>query len=144
MNHRFTCSLAVALISLLGTALDTRAELCSLEVLSREPFADSISFGDTGPYEKIVAVARFAVDPAHKRNQVIVDLPLAPRDADGKVEFEADVCILVPKDSRKGNGALFYDVNNRGNKLALGFFNRAPGSNDPKTKADVGDAGRSR
>src|SRR5262249_50871580 len=63
----------------------------------------------------------------------------APRNAQGKVEFEADVFILAPKDLRKGNGALFYDVNNRGNKLALRFFNRAPGGNDPGKLADAGD-----
>jgi hypothetical protein len=139
MNHRWPWPLLVAPALLLGVAADARAELRSLEVLSREPFADGMSFGETGPYEKIVAVAHFAVDPSHKRNQVIVDLPLAPRNADGRVEFEADVCILTPKDPARGNGAILYDVNNRGNKLALGFFNRAPGGNDPKTKADAGD-----
>jgi hypothetical protein len=137
MSPRLPWSLAVALVLLLGR--DARAELRSLEVLSREPVAEGMSFGDAGPYEKVVAVAHFAVDPSHKRNQDIVDLSLAPRDADGKVPFEADVCILMPKDPAKGNGAILYDVNNRGNKLALGMFNRAPGSNDPRTKADAGD-----
>src|SRR5262249_47105439 len=50
-----------------------------------------------------------------------------------------DVFLLAPKDPSKGNGAIFYDVNNRGNKLALGFFNRAPGSNDPTSERDAGD-----
>src|SRR5205085_5474415 len=63
----------------------------------------------------------------------------APRNAAGKVEFEADVFILTPKDPGKGNGAIFYDVNNRGNKLALRFFNYGPGTNDPKREADAGD-----
>src|SRR5262249_33232593 len=67
------------------------------------------------------------------------DLALAPRNARGKVEFSADVFILMPKKAGKGNGALLYDVNNRGNKLALGFFNNAPGSNSPKSAVDAGD-----
>jgi hypothetical protein len=134
MRHRLPL-----LVLLLATA-DARAELRSLEILSREPFAGGMAFGDTGPYEKIVAVARFAVDPNHSRNKVIVDLDRAPSNREGKVEFEADVCILMPKDPAKGNGALLYDVNNRGNKLALGFFNRAVNTNDPKTKEDAGDA----
>jgi hypothetical protein len=113
--------------------------VCSLEILSREPFAGGMAFGQTGPYEIIVAVAHFGVEPEHKRNSPIVDLALAPRSAEGKVEFHADVCILMPKDLAKGNGALLYDVNNRGNKLALGFFNRAANSNDPKTPAAAGD-----
>src|SRR5205807_70319 len=64
---------------------------------------------------------------------------LAPRNKEGKVEFEADVFLLAPKDLGKGNRALLYDVNNRGNKLALGMFNSAPGGNDPTTLADAGN-----
>jgi hypothetical protein len=128
---------ALALLFLPAGA--ARAELVKLDVLHREPFAGGKPFGDTGPYERIVAVARFAVDPNHARNRLIVDLDKAPRNAQGKVEFEADVFILAPKDPAKGNGAIFYDVNNRGNKLALRFFNRAPGTNDPSRAADAGD-----
>jgi hypothetical protein len=55
------------------------------------------------------------------------------------VEFAADVFLLRPVDLTRGNGALLYDVNNRGNKLALGMFNSAPGSNDPATLAHAGN-----
>src|SRR5262249_23851042 len=115
-----------ALLALLVLSLaeaPARAELKSLEVRRRVPFAGGAAFGDTGPYEKLVGVAHFAVDPKHPRNRDIVDLQLAPRNAEGKVEFDADFFILVPKDLSKGNRALLYDVNNRGNKLALGMFN---------------------
>ena len=84
------------------------------------------SFGNVGPYEQIIGVARFALDPEAVRNEDIVDLWLAPRNARGKVEFATDFCILAPKDPAKGNGAIFYDVNNRGRKLAVDFFNRSP------------------
>ncbi|MCI0683208.1 MAG: hypothetical protein L0Y71_13990 [Gemmataceae bacterium] len=115
--------ICIALVGLMTVAAPTRAELVDFKILHREPYADGKSFGDVGPYEKIVGIARFAVDPKHPRNKVIVDLDLAPANKDGKVEFESDVYILAPKDVSKGNGALFYDVNNRGNKLALGMFN---------------------
>jgi hypothetical protein len=127
--------LTFALLLLPSTA---RAELIALDVQRREPFAGGASFGDVGPYEKIVGVARFAVDPNHPRNKDIVDLDLAPRNTAGKVEFEADFYILAPKDPAKGNGAIFYDVNNRGNKVALGMFNGA-GGNDPTTAGDAGN-----
>jgi poly(3-hydroxybutyrate) depolymerase len=124
---------------LLLTPVTLRAEVVSLEIHHREPFAGGMSFGDTGPYEKIVGVAHFAVDPNHARNRIIVDLDKAPRNGQGKVEFAADVFILAPKDLAKGNKAIFYDVNNRGNKLALRFFNTAVGGNEPTAKTDVGD-----
>src|SRR5262249_6897907 len=124
---------AGALVTILLTAAWARtghAALVALEIHRRDPFAGGTSFGQTGPYEKLVGVARFAVDPTHLRNRAIVDLGLAPRNARGQVEFEADIFILAPKDPTRGNGAILYDVNNRGNKLALGFFNNG-GGNDP-------------
>ncbi len=138
MPRRAALSLLPAL-ALLLLAFPARAELVSLDFHTREPFAGGKSFGSAGAYEKLVGVARFAVDPAQVRNRLIVDLALAPRNGRGKVDFSADVCILRPADPAKGNGALLYDVNNRGNKLALGFFNDAPRSNDPSTTAHAGN-----
>lgn len=115
------------------------AELTSLKILRREPFAGGKTFGDVGPYERIIGLAKYEIDPAHARNQGIVDLNLAPRNAAGKVEFEADVDLLAPVDPAKGNGAIFYDVNNRGGKLALRFFNHAKMTNTPTTAEDAGD-----
>jgi hypothetical protein len=128
--------LALAVFLLAGPAV--RAELIALTIHHREPFAAGQAFGETGPYEKIVGVARFAVDPNHARNRAVTDLDHAPRNAQGKVEFEADVFILAPRDPGRGNGAIFYDVNNRGNKVALGFFN-GRGGNDPSTATDAGN-----
>jgi hypothetical protein len=132
-------ALAGAFLACLLATTHLRGEVVALEILHREPFAGGVAFGDTGPYEKIVGIVRFAVDPKHARNQLIVDLDKAPTNAQKKVEFAADVCILMPKDPAKGNRAIFYDVNNRGNKLALRFFNFAPGGNDPSKAADAGD-----
>ena len=114
------------------------AELVRFEITQREPFAGGHSFGEVGPYEKIVGRAYFALDPNLRQNEAVVDLKLAPRNAAGRVEFWADLCILAPADPAKGNGALLYDVNNRGNTLALGMFNYGSGNN-PTTK-EIGRA----
>jgi hypothetical protein len=114
------------------------AEVTSLTILQRQPFAAGKPFGDAGPYEKFVGIAKFAVDPKDKHNSPIVDLENAPTNAKGKVEFEADVVILAPKNLGKGR-TLFYDVNNRGNKLALRMFNYAPGGNDLDKLGSQGD-----
>ena len=128
----------VVFLALLA-ASSARGDVVSLKILKREPFAGGNAFGDVGPYEQIIAVARFAIDPKNARNRGIVDLDLAPRNADGKVEFASDVVILAPTDPSKGNGAIFYDVNNRGNKLALGMFNRPPGGPAPSKENPAGD-----
>jgi hypothetical protein len=104
-------------------AAPARAELGSLDIKQREPYAGGSAFAEVGPYEKLSGIARFAVDPSQPQNGAVVDLRLAPRNADGKVEFEADVVILTPKDLARGNRALLYDVNNRGIRVALEVFN---------------------
>ncbi len=129
----FCCA---ALIQLTGFA---QAEVVELKILKREPFAGGKSFGEVGPYDQITAIARYAIDPKDARNQRIIDLDLAPRNAEGKVEFAADVVILTPKDPAKGNGAIFYDVNNRGRQLALGMFNRPVGGPSPGGNNPAGD-----
>lgn len=116
----------------------SQAAVVRFEVTRREPFANGESFGSTGPYERIIGRVHFAVDPNLRQNAEVVDLSLAPRNSRGEVEFWADLFILAPIDPAKGNGALLYDVNNRGNKLALGSFNSA-GGNDPSTREHAGD-----
>ncbi len=109
------------------------AEVLSFEITERTPFADGQSFGDVGPYERIVGKVFYAIHPHKRQNKPIVDLQHAPTDALSKVHFASDLYILAPKDLSKGNQSLLYDVNNRGNKLALRFFNDAPGGNNPKS-----------
>ena len=72
--------------------------LTRLEVVRREPFEGGRAFGETGPYERIDAVAHYAVDPVRPANARIVDLDRAERDADGKVRFSGDATFLVPVD----------------------------------------------
>jgi hypothetical protein len=115
------------------------AEVTGVSVLSRRVVAGGQSFGYTGAYEKIVARIDFALDPAHPRNKVIADLDLAPRGPDKRVHFSADLYVLQPVDAARGNGALLFEIANRGRKGMLGMFNRAPGANDPTQPADFGD-----
>ncbi|MCI0377048.1 MAG: hypothetical protein L0215_05555 [Gemmataceae bacterium] len=129
--------LALAVSILLPSV--AQAELLSLTIHARERFAKGKEFGAAGAYEKIAGVAKFAVDPKNSHNQKIVDLDLAPRNAKGLVEFQTDVVILAPENVALGNGAIFYDVNNRGNKLALRFFNFGPGGNDLDKPGSEGD-----
>jgi hypothetical protein len=115
------------------------ADFVRFDIAKREPFAEGKSFGNSGAYERIEGRVFYAIDPAAEPNQTIVDLDKAPRNAAGKVEFFADLFILAPAGPRKGNGAILYDVNNRGNKVALRMFHDGGGGNELKSAADVGD-----
>jgi hypothetical protein len=87
--------------------------------LERQAFANGRSFGSGGEYEQLLGTTSFGVDPRHAANACLVDLDLAPRDADGNVAFEADVRILRPRDPARGNRRLVLDVVNRGNPVAI-------------------------
>jgi hypothetical protein len=115
------------------------AEVVRIEILERGPFADGRVFGTSGPYEKLAGRLHYAVDPALPANRGIVDLDLAPRAADGRVHFSGDFMLLKPKDLARGSGGLLYEVNNRGNLLALGLFNDGPWTNDPGSAAEAGN-----
>ncbi len=101
----------------------TSAELTRLEITSREPYQVGQSYGEVGTYELLKGKAFFAVDPSDAANQTVIDLELAQRNDAGLVEFAADIELLVPSDLSRANGAVLYDVNNRGNRVCLGMFN---------------------
>lgn len=107
--------------------------LIRLDTAAR-PFQEGRPFGETGPYEELNGEAEFAVDPSHPLNQVITDLELAPRDADGRVHFSADVRILRPE--QPANGGLFLDVVNRGTSIFTRMLE--PGPMGPQTHVTEG------
>jgi hypothetical protein len=130
----------VAAVGCLLAVSSAFAEVTRVDIQRREDVLNGKSFGNAGPYEKLIGRVSFAVDPKNPHNQIIADLDKAPRNAEGKVEFSSDLYIIKPKDSAKGNGVVFFDIVNRGNKQLLRSFSRGGGAADPSTAADFGDA----
>lgn len=110
-----------------------------LQIDVREPFANGAEFGDSGSYERIAGQVHFAIDPDAPENRDIVDLDRAEAKSDGLVEYSTDFYILRPADLSRGNGALIYDVNNRGNMRLLQFLNDGVHSNRPSTIEHTGN-----
>ena len=114
--------------------------LLSLDIERIEALADGAPFGDAGAYERVIGRAKGEVDPRDPANKSIALIDKAPLNANGKVEYAADIFILRPKDPARGNGRILYEVNNRGRKMLFGNIADGPqGVNDPKTMADVGN-----
>src|SRR5215510_4692026 len=132
-------TLAVMTVVLGLAAAPAVAEVVRIEVTSRADLVGGQPFGAAGPYEKLSGKIFFAVDPALPANRIITDIDKAPRNAAGKVEFSSDFYLIKPKQIDKGNGAVLYEVSNRGGKGMIGFFNHAQSANDPETPAQIGD-----
>src|SRR6185295_14988118 len=142
MTSREGCCMKIVLAAALAVMVAStvaEARVVRLRIERRETILDGRPFGAAGPYEKLVGKVDFAVDPELPRNEQIVDLKLAPRNARGEVEFSADFYLLKPVDPNRGNGRLFYEVGNRGGKSMLATFQKATGSPDPTSDAEFGD-----
>jgi hypothetical protein len=131
--------LGCAALVLIAATAGADARVTRIEIAKREQFAGGQAFGGVGAYEKVAGRFHGELDPTSPLNAVIVDLDKAPRNVRGMVEYSADFYILKPVDLGKGNGALFYELSNRGNKGMLARFNDAAGSNDPSTAQHAGN-----
>src|SRR6185369_2063466 len=127
----------IVLLFLLPFAV--QAEITRIEITSETPFAGGKSFGAVGPYVKVTGRFHGDLDPSYPGNKVIADIKSAPRNARGRVDYSADFEVLRPADPAKGNGTLFYDVNNRGNKRLIHLLNDTPANNALDTPETAGD-----
>lgn len=131
--------LPLAGIALLVAATLTQAAVRTVHVVDRSDVLDGHPFSKSGPYEKILARVWFTLDPKLPANQSVRDLNLAVTNAEGLVEFSADLYVLKPRDPAKANGTVLLEVPNRGGKGMLNRFCFARGSNDPTKDEDFGD-----
>jgi hypothetical protein len=99
-----------------------------LEFESKSTFAGGNSFGNVGPYERLLGMASFAIDPNEKDLPFICDLEFAPRNSDGLVEFKTVLDIVKPVDLGRGNRKLLFDFSNRGGRGAFTRLNDGGGS----------------
>jgi Alpha/beta hydrolase domain len=125
-------------------------------VISVQMSAPTIAFGGyswpgVGQYEKITGVAYAEVDPADRRNAIIVDIGLAETQAapgqpgktpSGKVAYLLNFYILKPVNlnqvDRKlnGYGKMMYEPPNRGGKTWTALGRVSGGGDDPATITD--------
>jgi hypothetical protein len=81
-------------------------------------------------YERLTGKVYFAVDPKLPANRIITDIDLAPKNAQGLVEFSSDLYVLRPKDASKSNGTALFEIPNRGGRGMMGSFDLAAGGDD--------------
>src|SRR5215472_10182661 len=132
MRLTFSCVLIATC-----AAVSAHARVKKIQITAKEsPTFGGYSWPGVGQYEKIVGKAFGELDPNDSSNTVIVDLKLAPRNANGKVEYSFDFYILKPIDLAKGNHKMLYEPPNRGRKT-IAALNRGVGGNDPGSVKDA-------
>lgn len=132
------CALAAGGAMLVASNADARTTKITIDpARSESPTFGGFSFPGIGQYEKIVGTATGELDPVDPKNAGIVDISLAVKNANGKVEYTHDFYILKPIDMSKSNHKMFYEPPNRGGKQ-FNAFNRSTGGNDPATTTNPG------
>src|SRR5262249_1138859 len=122
----FNLKRVLALVSATATVLVTEAaeaRITRIEIQRIEPAFSGRNFAPTGPYERLIGKAYGEVDPRLPANAIVQDIDLASPNAKGMVEYGTDIDIVRPADRSKGNGILFFNIHNRGNKGGIQLFN---------------------
>ena len=72
--------LLLVIAGIAATASIAEARVVRLVVEQRRTFANGVSWGTSGPYERLDGTAHFEVDPRDPLNVIIVNLDKAPRN----------------------------------------------------------------
>lgn len=113
---------ATVLVVLLAAALATPASARVVRFVidtRTSPAFGGATFGSAGQYETLAGRVFGELDPADPLNSIIQDIQLAPRNANGKVEYTATFFIVKPIDMSKASGLLWHDVPNRGGRVTI-------------------------
>jgi hypothetical protein len=70
-------------------------------------------------YQQLTGRAFGELDPTDPHNTLITDIGLAPRNANGKVEYIASFRIRKPVDMSLASGVMWHDVPNRGGDVGF-------------------------
>jgi len=132
----------VGLVLLGGLLISPRPVACRVvrvEIESRSMVLDGRAFGNAGPYERLVGRIYFAFDPRSPHDAQIVDLALAPKNADGLVEAWTEFMVLQPVEGARRRNVAWIEVPNRGGKASLRYFQAAVSSVNPVREEHFGD-----
>ena len=122
-SFRDRLPLAIAILLVFLWAVPGQARVTRIVIeRTQSPAYEGRSFGTVGQYEILTGKAYGELDPRDPRNAIITDLPSAPRNARGRVEYEATFTLVKPVDPARGNGILLYAVPNRGNRISIPAF----------------------
>lgn len=128
----------IALIALAVVAPLARAEVVSVEVTNRQPWAGGERFDQVGAYEVLRGTVHYAIDPYSASARDVTDIAYAPVNANGLVEYSGPFVIVRPVDPARGNHVMLVEVANRGRTEMDGLFFESENGLDLMSPADAG------
>ncbi len=111
-------ALIVSLVSSWASPADAHVKKIVIDK-KVSPAFNGQSFGPAGQYETLAGRAFGELDPNDPRNAIITDIKLAPRNANGRVEYIASFFLVKPIDMSKSSHLMWQDVPNRGGRITI-------------------------
>jgi len=112
MMRRSTTLVIAAVLASLAWAPGAHARVTRIVI-------DSSADMPGQPYEELRGRAFGDLNYYRRQNSLITDLPRAPRNRHGRVEYVASFVIRKPKDLASTSGLMWHDVPNRGGNVNL-------------------------
>lgn len=117
-----------AAVFILAVGKSAHAEVKKIVVEKKvSPAFDGATFGAAGQYETLAGRAYGELDPQDPHNALITDIRLAPKNANGKVEYVASFYLVKPIDMSKSSHLMWHDVPNRGGRITINPAERLSG-----------------
>lgn len=133
-------SILVCLLLSLTLAAPLAGEVVRVVIDRREVLLEGHLFGEAGAYEKLTGRILFVFDPEDPHNAAVVDLDLAPRNDEGKVEIWADFVVLQAVEASRRRGVAWVDLAEGGVGRSLALLNGAAVlTADPTRLEELGD-----
>jgi hypothetical protein len=130
MKTAALATIAVAVALAWAPPSDARVTKIVIDSPSNWPASRNLLSGQPLQYETITGRAFGELDPNDEHNALITDIQIAPRNANGKVEYIASFFIVKPVDLSQSSSLLWHDVPNRGGRITI--------SSDLRTQGDIG------
>ena len=118
--HKRQFRMFLAATGFLACCNGANAKVTRLEIVRTVPYGSFLAgdyvrldgrvVGELAPDEKIPGIEKIALN------------------ARGRVQYATPITIIAPKDAGSGNGALIFDVANRGRPIALALYNSPRGN----------------
>lgn len=113
---------ALTLLLCLLASTVSRAEVVSVEVMNRQPWAGGQAFGSVGAYEMLRGTVHYAIDPHSPSASNVTDILHAPVNAQGLVEYSGPFLLIRPVNAARGNHTTLVEPPNRGGTQMEGIF----------------------
>jgi hypothetical protein len=118
---------AAAVMLAWGTPVEAR--VTSFVIDSTAPSFGGAPNGSSGTYVTVTGRVFGELDAQDPHNEIIQDIDLAPKDANGKVPYISTFQIAMPTNLSLASGLMIYEVSNRGgNAIPGSAANATPGA----------------